>query len=154
MSCRGCPDDDRSVKKYDKTGNEMNHPAEQKEREIHEQHRHEHPSMQDMARAMTYKEYKKRKSDFRADARELRNKTVVQFTEDYKRIQIEELLAVHNLEEVHFKLTPEQAVVALWEFTRDKEYTNVIDEFEGLREAIDRRHSEIMKNKIELKWRP
>lgn len=153
MGCRGCGPGDKGSE-YDKHGNRMEHPAEVQERARHAEHRRAHGTARDQARELSYAEYTRRRAEFREQARVVRDKAIAEFSDDYKRIQIDELISVYNLEEVHFKLTPEQALVALWEFVHDKGYQKVIDEFEGLREAIDKRYVELQKNKIELKWRP
>ncbi len=76
------------------------------------------------------------------------------FSDDYKRIQIDELISVYNHEFVHVKLTPSQALVALYEFVHNPTYQKIIDEFTGLREQVDLRYAELMKNKLEIKWQP
>lgn len=154
MACNGCDDNKTTNKKYDKTGNVMNHPAEQLENERSQGPKHTHESSMDQAQNMKYSEYKQLRKTFRESARNQRDEIVKQFTEDYKRIQIDELISVYNLEEVHFKLTPDQALVALWEFAHDAIYQKVIDEFEGLREQVDIKYDQIIKNKLELKWKP
>ena len=153
MGCNGCPGDPKNTT-YDKDGNVMNHPAEAVDRARHEDHGRAHASVREQARQMPYTEYLRLRKEFREKARVLRDGAVKEFTEDYKRIQIDELLSVYNLDEVHFKLTPDQALIALWEFSHDAAYQNVISEFEGLREAIDVKHAELQKNKIEIKWKP
>lgn len=103
---------------------------------------------------MSYVEYTKRRDEFRAKARDIGNKKIESLSDDYKRIQIDELVSVYNHDEVHFKLTPTQALIALWEFAHHPAYTKIFDEFEGLREQIDTKHAELMANKISLKWSP
>jgi len=154
MACNGCNDSTTTNKKYDKTGNVMQHPAEQLENERKRGHKNSHESNMDQAQNMKYSEYIQLRKTFRENARAQRNEIVKQFTDDYKRIQIDELISVYNLEEVHFKLTPDQALVALWEFAHDAVYKKVIDEFEGLREIIDIKYDQLMKNKLDLKWKP
>lgn len=103
--------------------------------------------------SMSYKDYLKEKEVFRQKGKVVSGDAAKSFSKDYKRILIQQMLDVANYEEVG-RISPEQAVVALWEFAHSEYFTEVIDEFEGLRKSIDIRYEMLMKNKIPVDWKP
>jgi len=153
MGCGNCPGAPKNTS-VDKHGNYIG------ESEISEKEKQTQEviaksrGLVDEALNMSYPEYIKRKDEWRAYTRKAGKEKITTYSDDYKRILIEELVGVYNLDEVSFKLTPEQALVALYEFTHNKDYQKVINEFEGLREQIDMRYEEIKNKKINIKWKP
>ena len=148
MGCNGCLEND-TKKEIDSRGNVIGQ-AELKNEEIK---KHQNPIAQE-AREMSYAEYIIKRTEFRDANKIAGNKKVSEFSDEYKRIQIDELVSVYNHDEVHFKLTPSQALVALWEFCHHPAYQKVFSEFEGLNEQIDKKFSELKKESIHLKWKP
>lgn len=148
MSCKGCTGN-KEEKKYDSRGNVIGTPEMKQRANEQQQHAHAHE-----ARELSYTEYLSKRAEFRAESKAVGNQKVLEFSDDYRRIQIDELISVFNLDEVHFKLTPSQALVALWEFAHHPAYQKVFDEFEGLREQVDIKYSELKSNNIKLKWKP
>jgi hypothetical protein len=152
MGCRGCPE--KSGSKVDRYGNPLN-----------ENHTHANSSMGDYEKEvyahndlrfrenMTYRDYKKEKEAHRKKTREMSDQIAKSFSDDYKRIQIDELIAVVNNEEVH-RLSPTQSLAMLYELTHHADYQKIVDEFEGLREQVDALYNELMKNKIKVSWNP
>src|SRR4030042_6768289 len=130
MGCTNCGSD--KTKKYDSRGNVIGTP---------ELNQPQPNSVAQEARELTYAEFKVKRDQFRNNTTKLGNTKVAEFSEDYKRIQIDELISVYNHDEVHFKLTPSQALVALWQFAHHPEYQKVFNEFEGLREQVDTKYA-------------
>lgn len=140
MGCAGCGSRDTNSANVDKRG--VGKPAMETENKTED------------AYNMSYAEYVQQRSGFRARAREIGNEKIKTLSDDYKRIQIDELLSVYNHDEVHFKLTPSQALMALWEFAHHPGYEKIFDEFKGLREAVDKKYEELKNNRIEVTWKP
>jgi len=148
MACNGCGDK-ASTNKYDRHGNVVGS-AEF----VGQEHQVEEANIAAQARELSYSEYRKMRNEFRENSRKKGNEKVKEFSNDYKRIQIDELIAVYNHDEVHFKLTPSQALVALWEFVHHPDYQYIINEFDGLREQVDLKYSKLKEDKILIKWKP
>jgi len=155
MGCRSCPDSDKN-QAVDKHGNpvERNPVIGQAQISVKEPAAHKHPNTAiEQARELTYAEYIAMRNHWRAESKLIGQEKIQTFTEDYKRIQLEELVSVYNLDEVHFKLSPTQALSALYEFANNSVYDNVFSEFEGLKEQIIEKFEEFKKNRITLKWK-
>lgn len=144
MPCKGCSSKD-GAPSTDKHGNPVIGQNElAKEEEL----------INSTAKEVSYKEYLTKRESFRKRTRDFGNKKVKEFSKDYKRIQIDELISVYNHDEVHFKLTPSQALVALWEFAHHPDYQDVFEEFVGLREQIDDKYRKLKEDHIKLIWKP
>jgi hypothetical protein len=151
MGCSTCPKP-KKAENLDKHGNPISE-AEKEELRRHTNVQREQNMAEEILN-MSYTEYINRRKKWRDNTRAMGQEKIQSFSEDYKRIQIEELVSVYNLEEVHFKLTPDQALAALHEFIHNPVYSRVVDEFEGLREQVDKKYAELMSNRINIKWRP
>jgi hypothetical protein len=102
---------------------------------------------------MSYNEFLREKKIFRESTRKAGEEAILTFSDDYKRIQIQQFVDIANYEDVG-RLTPEQAIGALWELVHHQAYQKVIDEFEGLREQVDRKYKEMMDKRIKVVWKP
>ncbi len=151
MGCSGCPGNEKSAR-YDSRGNVIGIP-ESAEVGTPPPPQPPNGNPGDEVREMRYQEYTVERDAFREASRKAGDEKVTEFSEDYKRIQIDELISVYNHEEVHFKLTPSQALMALWEFSSHPVYAKVFSEFEGLRERVVEEYEKIKAKRIEIKWR-
>jgi len=146
MGCNGCGGE--KEKKFDSRGNVIGAP------ELGRAEAKQHNAVAQEAREMSYAEYLAKRHEFRENNRQMGNEKVTEFSDEYKRIQVDELVSVYNHDEVHFKLTPTQALAALWEFCHHPSYQKVIGEFKGLSEQIDIKYAELKKDRLDLKWSP
>jgi hypothetical protein len=147
MGCKGCSDHSENPGVFDSRGNKKNI-MEQYEEEVYSNNKDKQ-----LKGNMPYTEYKKKKSIFRNKSYTEGDAIIKTFSEDYKRIQVDELIAVYNNEEVH-RLCPTQALVMLHELVHHRDYQKVINEFLGLREQVDTKYEELMKQRINVVWKP
>jgi hypothetical protein len=157
MGCRGCPEKSRNLR-VDRHGNPIpevkeNIPQQGSstmsdyEKEVYNQ------ASNVRKEAMNYRDYIREKKIQRDKTREISDTVVKTFSDDYKRIQIDELISVFNNEEVH-RLSPTQSLVMLYELVHHAEYQKIIDEFESLKEQVDIKYKSLMDQKIITTWRP
>lgn len=158
MGCKGCPERNEKLR-FDRYGNPI--PKEEPvssaesidsamssyEKEVYEQ-----TTLKNRSNT-TYKEYVLGKEEHRKKTREIGNNIIKSFSDDYKRIQVDELVSVFNNEEVH-RLSPTQALVMLYELVHHKDYQKIISEFEGLSEQVDLKYKMLMDNRINVRWSP
>lgn len=156
MACPGCGKVDRTP---EKTVN-GNIPGTDSPQEIKELEQEEaikklraldeaFPNISDM----TYVEYRKVKSEYIDQKKAVAGVVARSRSEDFKRIQIHDLVMIYNYEEFSPYISPHQAIVALWELSHDKAFTKVFDEFSGLSEQVDLRYKEIKDKNIKLNWK-
>jgi hypothetical protein len=160
MGCKGCPEKNKNLS-FDKYGNPViegsppnDTPTPNKdsamgdyEKEVYEQ------TLLKGRKDITYKEYVAGKAIHRDRGRALGDNVIKNLSDDYKRIQIDELVGVVNSEEVH-RLSPTQALVMLHELVHHKDYQKIIVEFTNLSEQVDTKYAELVKNKITTFWEP
>lgn len=102
---------------------------------------------------LSYKEYIKEREQYVREKKSIAEEMVSERSEDFKRIQIHDLVMIFNYEEFSPYITPHQAIVALWEFSHSKSFNKIFDEFEGLREQVDLRYKELKDKNITLLWK-
>ena len=163
MSCRGCPEKNKNLK-FDRYGNPIVEGEEPKqevvntptakdsamgeyEKEIYEQ------ATLKTRNNITYKDYVREKNHHKDKTRTISEAVIKNFSDDYKRIQVDELISVFNNEEVH-RLSPTQALVMLHELVHHKDYQKIIAEFTNLPEQVDKKYKELMSNNIIINWSP
>jgi len=142
MGCNGC-DEKVKIPNVDKRGNRIN--EQRDEMSFHQK-------VENTPYALTYEEYMREK-EANTKLMRIKGDEVVQgFSLDYKRIQIRELIDIYNLDEVA-RLSPDQALRALWEFANHDSYQEVVAEFEGLKERVNYLYSKVEENQIKIKWK-
>jgi hypothetical protein len=161
MGCKGCPEKNKNIQ-VDKYGNpvlpgqenqqnntfkESKEALAEYEKEVYNQ------SLLKTKANITYKEYVNGKAEHRKKSKDLGDSILKSFSDDFKRIQVDELIAVVNNEEVH-RLSPTQALVMLYELVHHKDYQKIISEFTNLNEQVDKKYQELMNNKIITSWNP
>jgi len=154
MGCNTCPGAGTPSTQYDKRGNVSTKNAmEQQDEEMHKRALADNKEPVE-SKFLSYAEYKHKRAEFRKASKRVGDDTVKEFSEEYKRIQIDELISVFNHDEVHFRLTPTQALVALWELSHLPDYQKVINEFKGLRENVDKKYALLKQDNIPIIWEP
>ena len=102
---------------------------------------------------ISYKDYVRLKEESRLHTAILGEKETEKLTDDMKRIYITDLVGVANAEEVSpLKISPEQALSALWYLVHNKAYNVVVSEFKDLREQVDAKYEELKSKRIKLFW--
>lgn len=159
MGCKGCPERSERLK-FDRYGNpivdgepkEKDLPSVESAMSSYEKEVYNQTMLKNRSN-VTYKEYVKGKEEHRKRTRDIGNDVIKSFSDDYKRIQVDELIAVYNNEEVH-RLSPTQALVMLYELVHHKDYQKIIEEFVGLNEIVDKKYKQLMDDRINVNWSP
>jgi len=160
MSCNGCPDKDKDTPFADKKGNVKNKDGTANKAAVNEPKKSSSAPTPDMIPThpqlenMSYADYLVQKTIFREKAKGVSDNAVKQFSLDYKRIQVQELIDVVNHEDAG-PLSPTQALQALHSLASLDDYKSVFNEFSGLQESIDKLYSELIDSKkIKAQWKP
>ncbi len=156
MGCKGCSKEPKNINR-DRNGNivgtesEMDHYEDDMyskiSKEVNKLKITDRPKPD-----ATYQEYVDGKAKHKAKIRELGPKAVSGLTDDQKRIKIFELISIYNYDDLG-RLTPSQALVALWELAQMPEFKTTINEFEGLETQVMEKYQTLAKNKIKIKWK-
>lgn len=149
MGCDNCPGS-KKPENVDKRGNIKNTRAELDDRK--ERMAPYLIPTNPVLESITFEEYVAQKTIYRKQAEAMSSKAVNSFSDDYKRIQIQELIDVVNHEDAS-PLSPSQALKALNVLSYMDGYKNVFEEFSGLTERVHDLYERIIENnKIKYKW--
>lgn len=144
MTCKGCPKGVKNPNR-DRMGNIKGTESEMEE--------YEQRVVDDIHKSVrSFTDYLSDRKRFREERRESGLNALKLMPEDYKRIRLHELISIYNYEEIEMGLAPTQALVALWELGNTKEYEKVFEEFTGLKEQVEERYQELVKNKIIINY--
>lgn len=147
MSCDNCPGS-KKPDNVDKRGNIIGEKAEMQGKAPSPHLVPTHPVLEQF----TFEEYITQKTIHRKQAETESNKAVKSFSEEYKKIQIQELIDVVNHEDAS-PLSPTQAIKALKALSEVEEYKNTFTFFSGLLEQVDSLYEKLVENnKIKIKW--
>jgi hypothetical protein len=146
MGCRGCPDKS-NINTLDSRGNPVVGKAAISEEDFSNLKKPKPLS------EMGYQEYVSERNLMREQTRAASKVVVGGFSNDYKRIQLQQMIDIANFEEMGH-LTPDQAISALWEMIHTEEYGMVAREFHSLYEEVDKRYEELKKRRLSVFWKP
>lgn len=153
MGCAGCDKQNNNYTFFDRHGNKVNAPD--KVRKV--------SSKEVVESVLSYdgtpliKKSIDQILDDKKERRRLLNQQsqelIDNMTDDMKRAAILDLIDVYNCEEFMMTYTsPNQALVALYNYVHNQAFEKIIKEFDGLAEEVDLRYNELQSKKIKVRW--
>lgn len=96
------------------------------------------------AKGMSYEEMVERKRLQFKFLTQQEEQIMSEMTDAMRRVHIDELISVANFQRMGIPgMTPEQAIVALKDSMERPDFSNVLQHYPGLKEAVDKRYREL-----------
>ena len=151
MGCTNCGKGSNPPVIFDRHGNKMVNPDAQ----VSPEHLHNEPISFEgkPVHDMNFDELIEDKNNRRMYQKKAIDDLLKNSTKDLKRLMLVELIDIYNMDEIYStKLSPDQALVTLYEYVRHPEFADLISEFPGLKEDVDSKYSELKSKRISAKF--